>query len=67
MVSRHSIETWIDPNWDHTAIVRFENMFEELRAKHPAARLHLLIETGDRYAELRSRLAKRAAKKRRDA
>lgn len=66
-MARHSIETWAAPGYDHvwSAKDRILDIFDQMRQANPKARLHILIETGDRYAQLRSRIAKRAAKKRR--
>lgn len=63
----NSVEFWPHPIWDRKhgrgqqAIEMFTSAFDRVREAHPTTRLHVLVEVGDRYRDLRSRLAKRAA------
>lgn len=59
---KRSIEFWAYPIWDRDKALRwFSEAFHDLRHGQPTAKIHVLLETGDRYRALRSKLAKRAA------
>jgi hypothetical protein len=61
------VEFWPSPMWgkryDNTEQVTamFADAFERIKAANPLVSLHVTVEVGDRYRNLRGRLAKRAA------